>query len=66
MNSATSSSSAAALRRLMGGEHIFGVNNVMGWPSEITNASCHEDEIKYTNLRQRASINRNANGDVQP
>ena len=51
-----------------GGEHIEEeINSLMGEATtEFMNVNFHEDEIKYTNLRQRASINRDASGDIQP
>ena len=49
-----------------GGEHILGTNNVMGGTESISNISFHQDELKRTNLRQRASINRDASGQIHP
>jgi hypothetical protein len=48
------------------GEHILGTNNVMGGTNTISNISFHQDEIKRTNLRHRASINRDASGQIHP
>jgi len=50
-----------------GDDHFSGNNNnLMGATIGLSNTKIIEYEITHTNLSQRASINRNSNGQVQP